>query len=37
VAADYYMSIAEDDNVETVLDAAIEAVDYEPELPFEEG
>jgi nucleolar GTP-binding protein len=37
VEADYYMSIAEDDNVEAVLDAAIEAVDYEPELPFEEG
>jgi nucleolar GTP-binding protein len=34
--ADYLMSVTEDDNVETVLEAAIEAVDYEPELPIDE-
>ncbi|SEW17590.1 NOG1 family protein [Natrinema salifodinae] len=33
--ADYTMSIETDENVETVLDAAVDAVDYEPELPFE--
>jgi nucleolar GTP-binding protein len=37
VDADYYMSLADDEGVEAVLDAAIEAVGYEPELPFEEG
>jgi nucleolar GTP-binding protein len=31
--ADAYMSITEDENVETVLDLAIEAVGYEPEIP----
>jgi nucleolar GTP-binding protein len=36
VEADYYMSVTEDENVETVLDAAVEAIDHEPELPFEE-
>ncbi len=36
VEADYYMSVTEDENVDAVLDAAIEAIDYEPELPFEE-
>jgi nucleolar GTP-binding protein len=36
VDADYYMSVTEGENVETVLDAAIEAVGYEPGLPFEE-
>jgi nucleolar GTP-binding protein len=36
VEADYYMSVTEGENVETVLDAVVEAVDYEPELPFEE-
>ncbi|WP_181686406.1 NOG1 family protein [Halorhabdus salina] len=36
VEADHYMSVTEDDNVEGVLDAAIDAVGYEPELPFEE-
>jgi len=36
VEADYYMSVTEDENVSTVLDAAIEAIGYEPELPFEE-
>jgi nucleolar GTP-binding protein len=30
------MSIATGENVERVLEAAIEAVDYEPELPLEE-
>jgi nucleolar GTP-binding protein len=34
VEADHYMSVTEGENVEGVLDAAIEAVDYEPELPF---
>jgi nucleolar GTP-binding protein len=36
VEADYYMSVTESENVETVLQAAIDAVGYEPELPFEE-
>jgi nucleolar GTP-binding protein len=35
VEADRYMSITKDENVESTLDAAIEAVGYEPELPFE--
>ncbi len=35
--ADHYMSVTEDDNVEAVLEAAIDAVDHEPELPFEEN
>ncbi len=35
VAADHYMSVTGDENVETVLDAAIEAVGHEPDLPFE--
>jgi nucleolar GTP-binding protein len=35
VAADHYMSIAEDEGVDAVLDAAIAAVGYEPDLPFE--
>ncbi|WP_049928049.1 NOG1 family protein [Halopiger goleimassiliensis] len=34
--ADYTMSVETGENVETVLEAAVEAVDYEPELPFEE-
>jgi nucleolar GTP-binding protein len=33
VEADQYMSLTEDDNVEAVVDAAVEAVGYEPELP----
>jgi nucleolar GTP-binding protein len=37
VDADLYMSITEDENVEGVLDAAVEAVDYELELPFEKS
>jgi nucleolar GTP-binding protein len=36
VEADYYMSIETGENVEDVLDAMIEAVGYEPELPVEE-
>ncbi|MFC7167034.1 NOG1 family protein [Halospeciosus flavus] len=36
VEADYYMSLEEDENVDTVLEAAIDAVGYEPELPFDE-
>ncbi|WP_254521466.1 NOG1 family protein [Natrinema caseinilyticum] len=35
VAADYRMSVETGENVETVLEAAVEAIDYEPELPFE--
>ncbi|WP_267642016.1 NOG1 family protein [Haloarchaeobius amylolyticus] len=35
VEADYYMSVTEDENLDTVLDAAVEAVGYEPELPFD--
>jgi nucleolar GTP-binding protein len=35
VAADLYMSVTEDENVQGVLDAAVEAVDYEPELPYD--
>jgi len=35
VAADYTMSVTTDSNVETVLDAAVEAIGYEPELPFD--
>ncbi|SDJ43141.1 nucleolar GTP-binding protein [Halovenus aranensis] len=34
--ADQMMSVRDDDNVEGVLMAAIEAVDYEPELPIDE-
>ena len=36
VEADHYMSVTEDENVEGVLEAAIEAIGYEPGLPFEE-
>jgi nucleolar GTP-binding protein len=36
VEADYYMSVEPGENVEAVLEAAIDAVEYEPELPFEE-
>jgi nucleolar GTP-binding protein len=35
VEADLYMSVTEDENVQGVLDAAVEAVDYEPELPYD--
>ncbi len=34
---DYFMSVAENENVEAVLGAMIEAVDYEPELPIEDN
>ncbi len=33
--ADYYMSVTEDDEVDTVLTACLDAIDYEPALPFE--
>ncbi|MFC4439608.1 MULTISPECIES: NOG1 family protein [Natrialbaceae] len=36
VDADYEMSVETGTNVETVLKAAVEAIGYEPELPFEE-
>ena len=35
VEAEYYMSVTGDENVKTVLAAAIEAVGHEPDLPFE--
>ncbi|MCU4927035.1 50S ribosome-binding GTPase [Halobacteria archaeon AArc-dxtr1] len=35
VAADYEMSVETGENVETVLEAAVEAIGHEPELPFE--
>jgi nucleolar GTP-binding protein len=35
VEADHYMSVTEGDNVEGVLQAAIDAVGYEIELPFD--
>ncbi|QLG49550.1 NOG1 family protein [Natrinema halophilum] len=34
-AADHAMSVETGENVETVLEAAVEAIDYEPELPFD--
>ncbi|MFD1587911.1 NOG1 family protein [Halorientalis brevis] len=37
VDADHYMSVTEGENVQGVLDAAVEAVGYEPELPFDEN
>ncbi|WP_115865179.1 NOG1 family protein [Halorussus litoreus] len=36
VDADAYMSVENGENVDAVLDAAVDAVGYEPELPFEE-
>jgi len=36
VEADAYMSVENGENVEETLDAAVEAVGYEPELPFDE-
>ncbi|ELZ09301.1 GTP-binding protein HSR1-like protein [Halovivax asiaticus JCM 14624] len=33
--ADFLMSVETGENVEAVLEAAIDAIDYEPELPFE--
>jgi nucleolar GTP-binding protein len=35
VPADFYMSVETGEGIEEVLDAAIGAVDWEPELPFE--
>jgi nucleolar GTP-binding protein len=32
---DYHMSVAEGEGVDAVLDAAIDAVGYEPDLPFD--
>ena len=37
VDADHYMSVTEDEGVDEVLDAVLDAVGYEPELPFDEG
>ncbi|WP_255197921.1 NOG1 family protein [Halorarius litoreus] len=37
VEADHYMSITEGEGVDDVLDAAVDAVDWELELPFEEN
>jgi nucleolar GTP-binding protein len=36
VEADAYMSIENDENVDEVLDTAVEAVGYEPEMPFDD-
>lgn len=36
VDADHYMSVTGGENLEAVLEAAVDAVDYEPELPFED-
>jgi nucleolar GTP-binding protein len=36
VDADAYMSVENGENVDEVLDAAVDAVGYEPELPFED-
>ncbi|MWV40727.1 MULTISPECIES: NOG1 family protein [Natrialba] len=33
--ADYRMSVETGENVDTVLEAAVDAIDYEPTLPFE--
>jgi nucleolar GTP-binding protein len=35
VEADHYMSVTENENVQGVLDAAVEAVDYRPDLPYD--
>jgi len=35
VEADHYMSVTENENVQGVLDAAVEAVDYQPDLPYD--
>ncbi|ESP89209.1 NOG1 family protein [Candidatus Halobonum tyrrellensis] len=37
VEADAYMSVTDDDNVEGVLDLAVEAVGFEPDLPSREN
>ncbi|WP_135852327.1 NOG1 family protein [Halorussus salinus] len=36
VDADAYMSVENGENVDSVLDAAVDATGYEPELPFED-
>ena len=36
VEADHYMSVTEDENVQGVLDAAVDAVGYDPDLPFDQ-
>jgi nucleolar GTP-binding protein len=36
VEADHRMSVTEGDGVEDVVDAAVDAVDHEPKLPFED-
>ncbi len=36
VAADHYLTAADDDHLDAVLDAAVAAIGYEPELPFDE-
>ena len=36
VEADHYMSVETGENVEAVISAVVEAIGYEPELPFEE-
>ncbi|WP_336001640.1 NOG1 family protein [Halorientalis halophila] len=36
VEADHYMSVTEGENVDAVLDAAVEAVGYEPDLPYDD-
>ncbi|WP_436346080.1 NOG1 family protein [Natronorubrum sp. FCH18a] len=36
MAADYSMSVETGADVETVVEAAVEAIDHEPELPFDE-
>lgn len=35
IAADYYLSVENEDGIEELLDGAIETIGYEPELPFE--
>jgi nucleolar GTP-binding protein len=37
VEADHYMSVSEGENAAGVLDAAVAAIGYEPELPFEDS
>lgn len=36
VEADHYMSVSANENVDGVVDAAVEAVGYQPDLPFDE-
>jgi nucleolar GTP-binding protein len=35
VPAEYYMSVETGEGVDAVLEAAVEAVGWEPELPYE--